>query len=403
MIKKNKLDNKIIPCIIGLGYVGLPLLVNLSKKFKIIGFDINKKRVNTLKNGIDLNNEFSKNEIPLKKNCLLTFDPKDLSKSNFYIITVPTPIQSNYKPDLSYVTNACKMISKFMKNGDIIFLESTVYPGVTNDICKNILSKTKKSFYIGYSPERVNPGDKNHTISKINKIVSIETTNRKIINKVKKVYSHVCKKIFFSRNIREAETAKVIENIQRDLNIGLFNEIYKVCEKLNINFNEVIRLASSKWNFIKYNKGLVGGHCLPVDPYYISYLAKKKNVNMSIVLAGRKVNNGMKNYFLNKIKKNLNKLNLKNKKICICGVTYKPNVSDMRNSLAVEISKKISESYSNCYTFDPLLQMNDIKKLGLRPINNLHNSDILIILTRHNKVINLLSKCKNKIILDYFK
>ena len=389
-------------CVIGLGYVGLPICLKLAKKFKTVGYDINSQRIDSLKKGIDFNNEFKKKEI---KQINLTFSRniEDIDRCNFYIICVPTPITFSKKPDLKYIKKTFDLLSKILKKNDIIVLESTVYPGVTNDICKNILSKTKKSFYIGYSPERVNPGDKNHTISKINKIVSIETTNRKIINKVKKVYSHVCKKIFFSKNIREAETAKVIENIQRDLNIGLFNEIYKVCEKLNINFNEVIRLASSKWNFIKYNKGLVGGHCLPVDPYYISYLAKKKNVNMSIVLAGRKVNNGMKNYFLNKIKKNLNKLNLKNKKICICGVTYKPNVSDMRNSLAVEISKKISDCYSNCYTFDPLLQMNDIKKLGLRPINNLNNSDILIILTRHNKVINLLSKFKNKIILDYFK
>lgn len=403
MLKKNKLDKKIIPCIIGLGYVGLPLLINLSKKFSVVGFDINKKRIISLRKGIDLNNEFSKKELPLKKNCFFTYNSKDLLKSNFYIITVPTPIKSNYKPDLSYVVNACKLISKNIKDGDIVFLESTVYPGVTNEICKSILSKTKKNFYIGYSPERVNPGDKNHTINKINKIVSIETNNLEIIKKVKKIYTQVCKKIFFSKNIKEAETAKVIENIQRDLNIGLFNEIYKVCEKLKINFNEVIRLASSKWNFIKYNKGLVGGHCLPVDPYYISHLAKKNNVNMSIVLAGRKVNNGMKNYFLKKIKKELKNINLKNKKICICGITYKPNVSDMRNSLAVEISKKISQDYNNCYTFDPLLKKNDIKKLGLRPVNSMHNSDILIILTRHNKIINLLSKYKNKIILDYFK
>ena len=262
-------------CVIGLGYVGLPICLKLAKNFKTVGYDINSKRIDSLKKGIDFNNEFKKKEI---KQINLTFSRniEDIDRCNFYIICVPTPITFSKKPDLKYIKKTFDLLSKILKKNDIIVLESTVYPGVTNDICKNILSKTKKSFYIGYSPERVNPGDKNHTISKINKIVSIETTNRKIINKVKKVYSHVCKKIFFSKNIREAETAKVIENIQRDLNIGLFNEIYKVCEKLNINFNEVIRLASSKWNFIKYNKGLVGGHCLPVDPYYISYLAKKK-------------------------------------------------------------------------------------------------------------------------------
>ena len=265
--------------IIGLGYVGLPLCLNISKKYETIGYDINKLRISSLSNHEDKNNEFKKIDFKNKK---ITFTDKisDISKCNLYIICVPTPITKNKKPDLNPIKKSFNSLSKILKIGDIIILESTVYPGVTKKFTKYLEQKTKlknnKDFYVCYSPERINPGDKENNLTKINKILAIETTNKKVIENIKKVYNNFCNKIIFTTHIREAETAKAIENIQRDLNIAIFNEVLMICEKLKINFTEVIRLANTKWNFIKFQPGLVGGHCLPVDPFYLSYIAKKK-------------------------------------------------------------------------------------------------------------------------------
>ena len=313
---------KLYPCIIGLGYVGLPLFVSLKRKFKLVGYDIDVKRINELKNYRDRNREFNKKDLKLNKGCLITSNHNDIKRSNFYIVTVPTPIKKNKLPDLSYIKSAFSTIAKFIKNNDIIILESTVYPGTTLDICKNIVQKNNNNinFFIGYSSERINPGDKIYNIKNITKVVSIDA-NKEIISSVKKIYKSVSKKIVFTKKVNEAELSKLIENTQRDLNIGLMNEIMILCEKANLDFKEVLRLASTKWNFLKFKPGLVGGHCLPVDPYYLSHYAKKLKFETKITLAARKTNNFMEEFIFKKIFLELKMLdNFKKKKNCGYGI-----------------------------------------------------------------------------------
>jgi len=272
------------PCVIGLGYVGLPILINLSKKYNCVGYDNNLNRIKDLTNGKDFFHEFKKKTL-INKSVKYTNSLNIIKNFNLYIITVPTPILKNKTPDLKHLKNVCNNLSKIIKEKDIIIFESTVYPGLTRDYCVPLLEKKNAlkeglDFFVGYSPERVNPGDKKHDLKKIDKILAYPYSSRK--KELLNVYSLISKKIIFTKNIREAETAKVIENIQRDVNIGLINEIYLFCEKLNLNFNNVINLASTKWNFLKFKPGLVGGHCLPVDPYYFSYISKKNNFKTKI-------------------------------------------------------------------------------------------------------------------------
>ena len=350
-------------CIIGIGYVGLPIFLNLSKTIKIIGYDINKNRINKLNEFIDVYKEFKKSEIKIfkKSGSRLTANKSDIKKCNFFIVAVPTPIFKNKKPDLRILSKSCKLIGKVLKKDDIVFFESTVYPGVTNNFCRKILEntsklKSSKDFFLGYSPERINPGDQTKKLNGINKIVAFNNKDPKRIRLVKNIFKKVSKRIAFTNNLESAETAKVIENIQRDLNIGLFNEIFKFCEKANINFNEVIELASTKWNFVKYKPGLVGGHCLPVDPYYLSHISKKYNLKMEILLAGRKVNNQMESYVYKKIINELkkNRLSLKSK-LLIAGESYKPNVGDQRNSIAQKIILKMLKINKKIKVFDPTI------------------------------------------------
>ena len=397
---------KILPAIIGLGYVGLPVFISLKKKFKVIGFDTNKERVTNLNHQTDTNNEFSKNELKLLNKSLITNKKEYLKKCNFFIITVPTPINKNNLPDLKYIISAFKTISKYIKKNDIIFLESTVFPGTTEKICKNIIKKNNNvKFHIGYSSERINPGDKIHNIKNISKVVSIKS-NKNIISIVKKVYDSISKKIIFSENIKEAELSKLIENTQRDLNIALMNEIMILCYKTNLDFNEVIRLARSKWNFLKFNPGLVGGHCLPVDPYYLSYYANKSKFKTKVTLAGRNVNNSMETFIFEKINKKVLKVKKnKNKKIVVAGLTYKANVADLRNSLAIKIFKKLKYKVPNIMAYDPTIEKRLAKKLNIEiDFENIKNADIFILLVKHNKFKNiyLYAKKNNKTIFDPF-
>ena len=389
---------KILPAIIGLGYVGLPVFISLKKKFKVIGFDTNKERVTNLNHQTDTNNEFSKNELKLLNKSLITNKKEYLKKCNFFIITVPTPINKNNLPDLKYIISAFKTISKYIKKNDIIFLESTVFPGTTEKICKNIIKKNNNvKFHIGYSSERINPGDKIHNIKNISKVVSIKS-NKNIISIVKKVYDSISKKIIFSENIKEAELSKLIENTQRDLNIALMNEIMILCYKTNLDFNEVIRLARSKWNFLKFNPGLVGGHCLPVDPYYLSYYANKSKFKTKVTLAGRNVNNSMETFIFEKINKKVLKVKKnKNKKIVVAGLTYKANVADLRNSLAIKIFKKLKHKVPNIMAYDPTIEKKLAKKLNIEiDFENIKNADIFIFLVKHNKFKNIYLHAKKK-------
>ena len=379
---------KIIPSVIGLGYVGLPLFLKLQQKFKTIGFDLDKSRVANLNNRIDINREFTKKNLTLK-NGFISSDLKILKQSNFYIIAVPTPVFKNNKPNLHYLKQSCLLVGKVLKKKDIIFFESTVYPGVTENYCAKIISKisqleVNKDFFIGYSPERINPGDKNHSVDKIYKIVS--TRNSNAMKVAKYVYQNITKKLVFTKNILEAESAKVIENIQRDLNIGLMNEIYKVCYKSNINFENVINLASTKWNFLKFNPGLVGGHCLPVDPYYYSSFAKKLGIKTEIILSGRKINNLMYKFMYRKLINDIDRLNLNTKtsKVLVLGLTYKKNVSDIRNSYAIKIFELLKTKIKNIHVCDPFLKNKKIKKFKILKLFNVKNYDLFINLVNHD-------------------
>ena len=389
------------PCIIGLGYVGLPILINLSKKYISTGYDISTSRIKDLKKGIDIFNEFKKKQLKSKK-INFTNSVNDIKNSNLFIITVPTPILSNRKPDLKHLNDVCKVLSKIIKKKDIIIFESTVYPGLTNNFCIPLLEKynnlkSNVDFFVGYSPERVNPGDKNHQLENINKILAYPNNFKKkeLIN----LYSNLGKKIVFTNNIIEAETAKVIENIQRDVNIGLINEIYIACKKLKINFENVNKLASTKWNFLNFKPGLVGGHCLPVDPYYFSHICKKNKFNTKITLAGRSINDSMINVVINNINTNLRKLNISSKKkILICGLSYKKNVADLRNSLSLKIFKKLKSKFIKGY--DPLINKKSAKKNGfITGFKNFKSFNIFIILTNHAVLEKDIKKLKNKIII----
>ncbi len=390
---------KIIPSVIGLGYVGLPLFLRLQKKFRTIGFDTDASRVLKLNKRVDTNKEFSKKDLILKKGSFLTKKISRLKKSNFFIVAVPTPVSINNIPNLEYLKKSCLIVGKILKKNDIVFFESTVYPSVTENFCAKILEKKSKlrlnrDFFIGYSPERINPGDKNHSVDKIYKIVS--TNNRSTMKVAKKVYSCVSKKLTFTFNIKEAESAKVIENIQRDLNIGLMNEIYKVCYKSNINFKNVVKLASTKWNFLKFNPGLVGGHCLPVDPYYYSTFAKKYGVKTNLILSGRKINNSMYKFIYSKLVNEIKslKINFKNSRILVLGLTYKKNVSDTRNSYAINIVKLLKKKVRKLDIYDPLLKNKKLKNIKILSNLKITNYDLVINLVDHDIFESLILKIK---------
>ena len=389
---------KIKICIIGLGYVGLPVFLKLSSKFDTIGYDINKKRINELKSGLDRNLEFSKKDLKPKKKLKFT-DKIDFAKNcNFFIITVPTPIFTNKKPDLSHIINATKSVADVIKKNDIIFIESTIYPGVTEEICVPIIEKStnlksNKNFFIGYSSERINPGDTIHSIGKIPKVLSFNTNNKIISNKILKVYKILSSKIILSKSIKAAEMSKLLENTQRDINIAFFNEIKIICSSLNISFEEVIKLAKTKWNFIKFNPGLVGGHCLPVDPYYLSYIAKKFNVSSNVTLAGRKTNDYMVDFYYKKI---IKKLNNSSKKLLLIGLTYKENVPDFRNSLSLKLFYKLNKKNKNIYAYDPYIKNLDKKNKNiLKTINNVNKFNYAVHLVKHTLTEKLFKKNKN--------
>ena len=402
------MKNRIIkPCIIGLGYVGLPLFLRLQKKINTIGYDSNYLRIKELKSHLDRNYEFKKNDLILKKNSSITSDYKKTKHCNFFIVAVPTPVLKNNKPDLTYLKKSCETIGKVLKKNDIVFFESTVFPGITENYCGKILEKITGlkldiDFFIGYSPERINPGDKKHSIDKVVKIISANKFSTLEVGK--KIYKKVVKKVVINKNIKEAESAKVIENIQRDLNIGLMNEIYKVCESSRINFKNVINLASTKWNFIKFNPGLVGGHCLPVDPYYYSHFAKSYGVSTEILLAGRRVNNSMFKFIFQKIKYELKKngLKLNKSKILLLGLSYKKNVSDLRNSFVINLAELINKNSLKLDIFDPLISKPKSMKLKLINRIKLKNYDLIINAVDHNIFKKIISEIRNKK-LNYIK
>ena len=392
--------DKIIPCVIGLGYVGLPIFLKLQKKFQTIGYDKKKRRVKDLSIRIDQNYEYKKKQLILKNRSFYTEKNDSFKRSNFFIICVPTPIFSNKKPDLSFIKSACMSLSKYLKKDDIVVLESTVYPGVTEDFCGQLLAKysklkVNKDFHLAYSPERINPGDKKHTVDKVIKIVSYSGNNNTVKKKILRVYKSVTKKIVFSKKIKESETAKLIENIQRDLNIALINEIFVACDKIGLDFNEVLKLADTKWNFMKFTPGLVGGHCLPIDPYYFSHIAKIKNYNPKIILSGRSVNEKMDDFIIKKINQKIFENHIKNPSILLMGATYKPNVADFRNSLSIKIYKKLNIKYGKVFIYDPYLKSGYFKGVKiLKSYTKISKFDLIVKLVKHKEVETKLKKIK---------
>jgi UDP-N-acetyl-D-galactosamine dehydrogenase len=352
-LNKEILKNKIV--IFGLGYVGLPLAIEFGKKFDTIGYDINSKRVKDLNNGYDSTKEFLKKYIKSSKNLKITNQINKLGDRSIYIITVPTPIYKNKKPDFRNLIDATKAVSKIIKKNSIIIYESTVYPGLTEEICIPIIEKktkliANKDFFYGYSPERINPGDKQHQLKNIKKIVSGSNTYAEKI--IKKLYETIILAgVHVAPSVKIAEAAKVIENIQRDINVAFSNELLKIFEKLNLNTFEILKAANTKWNFLNFQPGLVGGHCIGVDPYYLLHKCKKINLKPKIITVGRKINDEMGLHYSNLINKKI-KSQFKNKKIkiLILGYTFKENCSDIRNTKVQDIyeyfnKKKTQSSY----------------------------------------------------------
>ncbi|MCP4051767.1 MAG: nucleotide sugar dehydrogenase [Mesoflavibacter sp.] len=359
--------------VLGLGYVGLPLAVEFSKKYSVIGFDINTARVSELNKGIDSTLEVDEDELKFvlnkEKNGLKITDKKeDLESCNIYIVTVPTPVDINNRPLLDPLIKSSQTIGKFLKKGDIIIYESTVYPGVTEEVCAPILQEVSglifnEDFSCGYSPERINPGDKKHTITKIKKVTSGSTPKTaEIVNNL--YASIITAGTHLAPSIKTAEAAKVIENAQRDINIAFVNELAKIFNKLDIDTQAVLEAASTKWNFLPFKPGLVGGHCIGVDPYYLAQKAQEVGYHPEIILAGRRLNDSMGEFVASDfVKLMLSKgIEVKNAKVLMLGITFKENCPDIRNTKAIDVYKSLKSYNIDVDVYDPWADTREVKE-----------------------------------------
>ena len=389
--------SKILIGVIGQGYVGLPLSIEFGKKLKVIGFDINSKRINELNHKEDRNNDIKLEEFKLSKKVSFTDKISDLSKCNVFIITVPTPITKKKIPNLRYIKQACNAISTLLKKDDVVILESTVYPGVSEEICVPILQKKSKliynkDFFFGYSPERINPNDNQHKITDIVKVTS--GSNLKTLNFVDKLYKQIIKAgTHRVSNIKIAESAKVIENAQRDINIAFINELCLIFDKLNINTNQVLKAASTKWNFINFKPGIVGGHCIGVDPYYLTHKSINSGYIPKIITAGREINDNFTSFIIKKAIKNCKlKFKEKNFKFLILGLTFKENCVDYRNSKSIELANLLIKKKYITHCYDPLLKIDEFNsknkiQIIKKPKKNYYHC--IIISVAHNYFVNL--------------
>ncbi len=408
--------NEIKLGILGLGYVGLPLAIEFAKKRRVIGFDVDKKRIDELKSGLDKNLEFDKKTLDASKNLYFSNDEEDLKSLNCFVITVPTPIDEFKKPDLNLLVKASEMAGNLLKKGNLIIYESTVYPGCLEEICIPILEKKSKlkfneDFFCGYSPERINPGDKEHTISKIRKITSGSTPF--ISDLVDELYNEIITAgTHRAPTIKVAEAAKVIENTQRDLNIALINELSIIFDKMNIDTKAVLDAAGSKWNFLSFIPGLVGGHCIGVDPYYLTYKAESIGYKPKIILAGRELNDNMGIYVATELIKKMKKKNIKIKeaKILIMGLTFKENCPDTRNSGVQNVINELRKYECKLDLHDPWADRDEIKKItGIYPIleTSINTYDAILITVAHDQFKsigfeNVKNFCKkNHVIYDF--
>jgi UDP-N-acetyl-D-galactosamine dehydrogenase len=373
---KDRIKDDVVVCVVGLGYVGMPLAEAFSGHFKVTGYDVDEAKI------MKLTNENS--------NIEFTSDSSRIKESDFILISVPTPVTKSKDPDLSYVKSAATTVGKHLKRGGVIVLESTVYPGVTEDIVKPILEEESglncgADFKIGYSPERINPGDDEHSLKKITKIVAgmdEETTDR-----LAELYGTITN-VYKAKDIRTAEAAKVIENIQRDLNIALMNELSLIFDKMGLDTKAVLEAAGTKWNFHPYRPGLVGGHCIPVDPYYLVYKAKELGYHPQVILAGRAINDYMPKHVAEMAIKGLNEVGkvIKGSNVLIMGLTYKENVPDTRESPVKEMVKELKEFGVDIYGYDPLLSNEEIEGFGVKALDELNvKVDCVVISIAHDE------------------
>ncbi len=381
--------------IIGMGYVGLPLAIALAKKYKVVGYDNDEKRINSLRKGVDTKNEISQSKIN-GVDIIYSCKSDSLKKCNFYIVTVPTPIKNNKVPDFTFIKSASNIISKYLKKGDLVVYESTVYPGATEEICIPILEKSSlkinNDFYVGYSPERINVGDKNNTFQTIPKIVS--ATNKYSLNIITKLYSSILKaKVHPVSSIKVAEAAKVFENVQRDVNIALVNELAMMFKLFQIDTHEVLKAASTKWNFLNFTPGLVGGHCIGIDPYYLAHKAMSEGYKPEILLSARKVNEEVPRFILNDIikKLSLHKIKISTANILFLGATFKENTSDIRNSKALELASQMNEIVENVYLYDPYIDKRTLntKLCIMDELPKDKKFNILVLAVKHKEFLKL--------------
>lgn len=395
-------------CVVGLGYVGLPLAVEISKYFPVYGFDIKQTRIDTLKAGYDPTGEVSHDTLITSK-ISFSSNPEVIKDADFIIVAVPTPIDDHKSPDLTPLYKSSETVGSHMKKGAIVVYESTVYPGVTEDECVPVLEKFsgmvwKKDFFVGYSPERINPGDKKHTFSTITKIVSADTDET--LEKVALVYGAAVKAgIHKASCIKVAEAAKVIENTQRDINIALMNELRIIFDKMGISTRDVLQAASTKWNFLPFEPGLVGGHCIGVDPYYLAYKAEEVGHHPQIIMAGRRINDAMGRYFARELIKKMihSKLSVMGGRALVLGITFKENVPDIRNSRVIDIIKELEDFGVNVDVFDPVAEPDEVKEeygvnLIADPKKHIYESVVLAV--KHDHFIHLGKTALNDFLVE---
>lgn len=392
--------------IIGLGYVGLPLARLFATQYPVIGFDINKPRVLELQNGIDSTLEVEKNVLQKvliknsnsKKGLFCTTEINEISSCNYYVVTVPTPVDKNNKPDLTPLLKASEAVGSVLKKEDIVVFESTVYPGATEEVCVPILEKISglkfnSDFYVGYSPERINPGDKEHTVEKILKITSGSTIETG--EKVNNLYASVILAgTHLAPTIKVAEAAKVIENSQRDINIAFVNELAKIFNLLEINTQDVLAAAATKWNFLPFKPGLVGGHCIGVDPYYLAQKAQEVGYTPEIILAGRRMNDSMGAYVASAVVKLLikNDFQIKNSKVLVLGITFKENCPDVRNTRVVDVIQNLNDFETEVAVFDPWANPSEVKKeYGIDIFNKIPEEkfDAVVLAVAHKEFLTI--------------
>lgn len=390
-------DKKENISVIGLGYVGMPLAIAFAKKINVIGFDVNKEKIELYKQGIDVTNEVG-NKALKETTALMTSDETKLKEAKFHIIAVPTPINDDKTPDLRPIIGASRVLGRNLTKGSIVVYESTVYPGVTEEVCIPILEEESNlkcgvDFKVGYSPERINPGDKLHRLENITKVVS--GMDEESLENIASIYELIIDAgVHRAESIKVAEAAKVIENSQRDINIAFVNELSMIFNKMEIDTKAVLEASGTKWNFLKFYPGLVGGHCIGVDPYYLTHKAEQIGYHSQVILSGRRINDGMGKYVGESTVKNLIKANkqVKGAKVAILGMTFKEDCPDVRNSKVIDIINELKEYGINVFVADPIADENEVKReygIDLTKFENIKNMDAVIVAVGHKEYMEL--------------